>query len=216
MSRNLSQLYEPGGTCTPIYGTFPTKTNPCFMNKGKTEEERNLVTFKNTPMNNYINGELTTKPFLWCGCWVDRLSSKITKLRPPPILPLYPKQVRGHLKQELDFTVLLCLWNLTWACFLGVKLVRCFQRWNNTALLKKMLAAAPVGSSIELHWNDGFESKVHLKFQCYFSFPHLWDSLSTEWVWFRVWKFKRREGGVNRDHKAALVALMPAACVAGS
>jgi len=30
------------------------KTNPCFKYEGKTAEERNLVIFKDTPMNDHI------------------------------------------------------------------------------------------------------------------------------------------------------------------
>jgi len=36
------------------------KTDSCFGYQGKTGEERNLLIFQYTPMNNHINGELTT------------------------------------------------------------------------------------------------------------------------------------------------------------
>jgi len=42
---------------------LPHNSNPCFRCEGKTEEERNLVISKDTPMNNHINGELSTRPF---------------------------------------------------------------------------------------------------------------------------------------------------------
>jgi len=37
-------------------------TNPSFGYEGETGEERNLVIFKDTPMNKHINGELLTRP----------------------------------------------------------------------------------------------------------------------------------------------------------
>ena len=39
------------------------KTNPCFTYEGKTGEEGNLVTLKDTPKNKCINAELSTSPF---------------------------------------------------------------------------------------------------------------------------------------------------------
>ena len=39
------------------------KTNLCFRYEGGTGEERVLVNFKDIPMNNHINGELSTTPF---------------------------------------------------------------------------------------------------------------------------------------------------------
>jgi len=42
---------------------FTVKTTPCFRYEGETREERNLVIFKDTPMNNHIKGELSTRPF---------------------------------------------------------------------------------------------------------------------------------------------------------
>jgi len=38
------------------------ETNPCFRNEGKTGKERKLVILKDTPLNNHINGELSTRP----------------------------------------------------------------------------------------------------------------------------------------------------------
>jgi len=35
------------------------------MCEGKTGEERDLGIFKDNPMNNHINGELSTRPFHW-------------------------------------------------------------------------------------------------------------------------------------------------------
>jgi len=42
--------------------TNTVTTNPRFRYEGKTEEDRNLVTFKDTPLNNLINGKLSTRP----------------------------------------------------------------------------------------------------------------------------------------------------------
>jgi len=42
---------------------YTVKTNPCFRYEGKRGEYRNLVTFRNTGMNNHIKGELSTRPF---------------------------------------------------------------------------------------------------------------------------------------------------------
>jgi len=44
-------------------GKGTVKTNPCFRYEGKTEEERNLIIFKDIYTNNHINGELSTRPF---------------------------------------------------------------------------------------------------------------------------------------------------------
>jgi len=74
------------------------KTNPCFSYEGKTGEERNLVIFKDTPMNNYMNGDLSARPLIG-------LSLKITKLRFRPVSLPYPKQVWDYLKQGLNFIV---------------------------------------------------------------------------------------------------------------
>jgi len=47
---------------------FTVKTNPCFRYEDETGEERNLVNFKDTSMNNLINGEFSMRPFHWYGC----------------------------------------------------------------------------------------------------------------------------------------------------
>jgi len=39
------------------------KTNHWFRYEGKTGEERNLVIFKDTPMNNHIKEAILTRPF---------------------------------------------------------------------------------------------------------------------------------------------------------
>ena len=39
------------------------KTNSCFRYGGKTANERHLVIFKDTHMNNHINRELSARPF---------------------------------------------------------------------------------------------------------------------------------------------------------
>jgi len=39
------------------------KTGPCFRYEGKIGKERNLVIFKDIPMNNHINGELSNRAF---------------------------------------------------------------------------------------------------------------------------------------------------------
>jgi len=39
------------------------KTTPYFRYEGKTGEERKLVIFEDTPINNHINGKLSTIPF---------------------------------------------------------------------------------------------------------------------------------------------------------
>jgi len=44
-----------------------SKNKPILI-EVKTGEERNLVTFKGNPMNNYIIGELSTRLFHSCGC----------------------------------------------------------------------------------------------------------------------------------------------------
>ena len=43
--------------------------------------------FKDSPMNNHINGEFSTMV-------VDRFILKINKIALPPVSSLYPKQVR--------------------------------------------------------------------------------------------------------------------------
>jgi len=42
---------------------YTVKTDLCLRYEGKTGKERNLVTFKDAPMNNRIDGELSTRPF---------------------------------------------------------------------------------------------------------------------------------------------------------
>jgi len=39
------------------------KTSTWFRYEDKTREERKLVIFKDAPMNNHINGKLSTRPF---------------------------------------------------------------------------------------------------------------------------------------------------------
>ena len=39
------------------------KTNPSFRYDGKTGEEHTLVILQDTSMSNYINGELSARPF---------------------------------------------------------------------------------------------------------------------------------------------------------
>ena len=62
---------ELGGQSSPYCGKqliflplkLSVKTTPCFRYEGETGEERNLVIFKDTSMNNHIKGELSTRPF---------------------------------------------------------------------------------------------------------------------------------------------------------
>ena len=44
-------------------GLNKVKTTLCFRYEGETGEEHNLVIFKDTALNNHINGELSTRPF---------------------------------------------------------------------------------------------------------------------------------------------------------
>jgi len=71
-------------TCSTV------KTNPCFRYKGKTREERNLVIFKGTYEQLYQSKALDETFSLIC--LLIGLSSKITKLRSPPVSPPYLKQ----------------------------------------------------------------------------------------------------------------------------
>ena len=41
------------------------QTRPTLRYENKTGEERNLVIFKDIPMNSHITGELSTRPFHW-------------------------------------------------------------------------------------------------------------------------------------------------------
>jgi len=65
--------------------------NSCFRYEGKTRKELNLVIFKNIPRSNYINGELSTRPYR--DTFVDRVISIITKLLSPPFSTSYLKRV---------------------------------------------------------------------------------------------------------------------------
>jgi len=60
--------FLPWFTFIPKIGNH-SKKYPCFRYEGKTGKERNLVIFTDTLMNNLINGEFSTRPFHWYGCW---------------------------------------------------------------------------------------------------------------------------------------------------
>ena len=65
-SQNTSSGYEetrPNHQLIGLSPSYTVKTNPCFRYEGKTGKMRNLVIFKDNPMNNHINGELSTRPF---------------------------------------------------------------------------------------------------------------------------------------------------------
>jgi len=60
------------------------KTNPWFRYAGETREERNFVSFEDTPMNNDINRELTARSFhrfVFFSFSLIGLSLNIRKLR---------------------------------------------------------------------------------------------------------------------------------------
>jgi len=51
-----------------LYTVETVKTDPCFRYENETGEERDLVIAKIYPINNHMNGELSTRPFHWYGC----------------------------------------------------------------------------------------------------------------------------------------------------
>ena len=61
---------------------------------------------------------------------VGRLSPKITKLRSPPISPLYPKKVWNYLKQGLAFPLRKRLEIKTWTCWFDTVAIRAYWDKN--------------------------------------------------------------------------------------
>jgi len=74
----------------------------CFSYEGKTGEERDLVIFNDTPMNNHVNGELLMKRF----SFVDRFIFKNNQITHAPCFTFVPKTGLGlpNLKQGLVLT----------------------------------------------------------------------------------------------------------------
>jgi len=64
-----------------------------------------MVIFKDTRMNNHINGGALNNEIIIDTDVYISLSSTIIKLRSLPVFPSYPKQVWNYLKQGLVYTV---------------------------------------------------------------------------------------------------------------